>query len=402
MTPAARVQAAIELLDAIIIAARDGGASADVVTARFLKERRYMGSKDRRAVRNLVYDAIRLIGERPANGRAAMAVLAAVQPDLQPLFDGSRYGPQSLSEAERVSAPGARIPQWLIPLLPDFIGEEEIAALLDRAPLDLRMTPGTKEAVADAFPEMEFSRHLPYAARLAAGTRVQDSTAWRDGLMDIQDWGSQAICALCDAPQRAHIIDLCAGAGGKTLALAQQSPADTRILASDVSRARLAELPPRAARLGIESIETRLLDPGSESAMLADRAGQADCVLVDAPCSGTGVWRRNPEARWRLDARRLERLCNTQSRLLDIAAALVQPGGALVYAVCSILPCEGSAQIAAFLGRHGGWSVEAGDFPLGRTVGPAGVQPGESALGLMLTPAHDATDGFFLTRLVKS
>ncbi|MEM1132996.1 MAG: RsmB/NOP family class I SAM-dependent RNA methyltransferase [Pseudomonadota bacterium] len=402
MTPAARAQAAIELLDAIIVAARDGGASADVITARFLKERRYMGSKDRRAVRDLVYDAIRLIGERPDNGRAAMAMLAAHNPEIQALFDGSKYGPEPLEPAERTVDEPAPIPQWLTPLFPDYIDTYEIEALLSRAPLDLRIKPGAQDRVKQALPDITFSEHLPQAGRLPAGTQVQDSAVWRGGLIDIQDWGSQAICALCDAAQHKSIIDLCAGAGGKTLALAQQADGDTVILASDTSRARLAELSPRAERLGISNIEIRLLNPGQESAMLSDWTGRADCVLVDAPCSGTGVWRRNPEARWRLDSKRLDRLCAAQSRLLDIAADLVRPGGMLVYAVCSILPREGSMQLEAFLNRKPELSVQLPDYGIGRYVGGKGVQHRESALGIALTPAHDETDGFFLTRLVKS
>ncbi|WOE73807.1 RsmB/NOP family class I SAM-dependent RNA methyltransferase [Alterisphingorhabdus coralli] len=402
MTPSARVQAAIELLDAVIVAARDGGASADVVTARFLKERRYMGSKDRRAVRDLVYDAIRLIGERPDNGRAAMAMLAAHNPEMQVLFDGSKYGPEPLEPAElAIDKPGP-IPQWLMPLLPDYIDVDEIAALLSRAPLDLGIKPGAQADVQQAFPDITVSEHLPQAGRLPAGTQVKNSAVWREGLIDIQDWGSQAICALCDAAQHKAIIDLCAGAGGKTLALAQQADDDAVILATDTSRARLAELAPRAERLGIPNIATRLLNPAQESAMLSDWKRRADCVLVDAPCSGTGVWRRNPEARWRLDAKRLDRLCETQSRLLDIAADMVRPGGILVYAVCSILPREGVMQLAAFLDRKPELSVQLPDYPLGRCVGSKGVQHRESALGIALTPAHDETDGFFLTRLVKS
>lgn len=404
MRPSARVQAAIELLDAIILAARDGGASADVVTARFLRERRYMGSKDRRAVRDLTYDVIRRIGERPQNGRAAMAMLAAENPELQTLFDGTQYGPEPLSEAERNADAGNRLPAWLKRYLPGFIDAQEITALLDRAPLDLRMSAGARDAITQAFPDALFSPHLPYAARLPAGTRLEEHALWREGQIDIQDWGSQAICALCDAASRSAILDLCAGAGGKTLALAQHMADDALLLASDTSRARLSELPPRAARLNLGNIETRLLNPGKEIAMLSDWQARAECVLIDAPCSGTGIWRRNPEGRWRLDAKRLQRLCDLQARLLDIAAELTQPGGVIVYAVCSLLPREGSAQIASFLERHAGWAVQLPEFPMGRMVSAAGniaVQSGESPHGIALTPAHDATDGFFLTRLVK-
>lgn len=161
-----------------------------------------------------------------------------------------------------------------------------------------------------------------------------------------------------------------------------------RILACDTDRGRLQCLPPRAERAGVTIAEPRLLNPDRELDALADWRGKADAVLVDAPCSGTGTWRRNPEARWRLTPARIERLVATQARLLNLGAALVRPGGALVYVVCSLLDEEGADQAAAFLGRHPGWSPEPLDLPAGRPHGP----------GWRLTPASDATDGFFVAR----
>ncbi len=137
-------------------------------------------------------------------------------------------------------------------------------------------------------------------------------------------------------------------------------------------------------------IAQRLLDPGREAEMLADRAGAADAVLVDAPCSGTGTWRRNPESRWRLAPAALERHARLQARLLDVAAGLVRPGGRLVYVVCSLLDAEGAEQVAAFLGRRPGWKAQAPPLPAGRARGA----------GVRLTPHHDGPDGFFIARLV--
>jgi len=178
--------------------------------------------------------------------------------------------------------------------------------------------------------------------------------------------------------------------GGKALALAAAAPKAT-ILATDSNRARLAKLAPRAARAGA-AIETRLLNPPKELEELADWRGAADLVLVDAPCSGSGTWRRNPEGRWRLTPDRLDRLAATQQRLLGIAAELVKPGGRLVYAVCSLLSREGARQIDRLLSSHSSWISEETGIPAGRYDGA----------GRLLTPGHDRTDGFFVARLRRS
>ena len=188
------------------------------------------------------------------------------------------------------------------------------------------------------------------------------------------------------------VIDLCAGAGGKTLALAAAMANGGTLIAADTDRNRLAKLAPRAARAGALIAETILLDPGREAEALAARQGKADAVLVDAPCSGTGTWRRNPEARWRLDQAALARLAALQQHLLEIAAALVKPGGRLVYVTCSLLDEEGAGQAADFLARHPEWHAGSAALPLGRARGP----------GVRLTPFHDGTDGFFIARLEKA
>jgi 16S rRNA (cytosine967-C5)-methyltransferase len=186
------------------------------------------------------------------------------------------------------------------------------------------------------------------------------------------------------------VVDLCAGAGGKSLALAAAMENRGVLLACDVDRGRLSRLPPRAERAGASIIETRLMNPNHEAETLADWRGRADVVLIDAPCSGTGTWRRNPEARWRLTPDRLDRLVATQQRLLGIAAALVKPGGVLVHIVCSLLDEEGAGQVDRFLAEHPDWRPEPLDLPAGQRRGQ----------GVRLTPAHDGTDGFFVARLV--
>ncbi|MGD9810381.1 MAG: RsmB/NOP family class I SAM-dependent RNA methyltransferase [Sphingobium sp.] len=393
MTPPARLQAAIELLDEIILSARDGGPAADTLIARYFKTRRYAGSKDRRAVREFVYSAIRLCGERPESGRAAMLALVRTEPGLADLFDGSPHGPFPKAKGEQEAVPGA-VPAWLMPHLAEPLRElPEQEALLERAPLDVRINRlrGDIAPAGVAFPQGQKFDHLPFAMRLPEGFPVEQSEAYRDGLVEVQDLGSQMIAGACAAMPGTTVIDLCAGAGGKTLALAADMEGSGRLIAADSVRDRLTRLGPRAQRAGAGFIETLLLDQGRETTALEPLAGTADVVLVDAPCSGTGTWRRNPEARWRLTENRFARLMAEQARILDFAAPLVKPGGRLVYAVCALTDAEGREQVESFLVRHNGWkSVDTGV--------PAGRKYGE---GRLLTPAHDGTDGFFIVALVR-
>lgn len=392
MTPAARVQAAIELLDRIIDAARGEGAAADTLIARYFAERRYAGSKDRRAVRDLVYRGVRAFGTPPASGRSAMVALADADAALAAMFDGGTHAPAPIG-SEEARAVFSLAPDWLIDkLAASGLDAGEIAALVERAPLDIRINRlrGTTAAGQEAFPEAEPIPGLPDALRLPTGTPVERSEAWREGLIEIQDAGSQIVTGAARARSDMAVVDLCAGAGGKALALAAAMDNRGAILATDVDRARLSRLGPRAARAGASIIDTRLLDPKRESEALADWRDRADVVLIDAPCSGTGTWRRNPEARWRLTPAQVDRLVATQARLLDLGATLVRPGGALVYIVCSLLDAEGADQVAAFLARMPGWTVEQ-PIEQGRPRGD----------GSRLTPAHDATDGFFVARLIR-
>ncbi|MET0245859.1 MAG: RsmB/NOP family class I SAM-dependent RNA methyltransferase [Sphingomonas sp.] len=393
MTPSARAQAAIDLLDLIAAAARGQGAAADTIIARWFATRRYAGSKDRRAIRELVYEAIRLVGEPPVSGRAALLALAESSPELKPAFDGSRYGPATIDPAEPVAEPGVA-PRWLIAALEaSGLNNGEQAALLTRAPLDIRVNrlKADPAAVAAQIPGAEPVGFTPDALRLPSDTRVENLPAFNRGEIEVQDAGSQLV-ALAAQPERGqHVIDLCAGGGGKTLALAAMMANHGTILACDVDRGRLQRLPPRAERAGVTIAETRLLNPGQEFHQLADQVGRADIVLIDAPCSGTGTWRRNPEARWRLSPDRLAKLGETQRYLMKLGAELVRPGGALVYVVCSLLDDEGAGQAEAFLKAYPGWKAEPVALGAGTTRGP----------GLRLTPLADATDGFFVAKLVR-
>ena len=340
MTPSARIQAAIEVLDLVIAAARGQGASADRLLGDWLRTRRFIGSKDRRAIRELVYAAIRACGEVPVSGRAAMLRYAGEDPAVLGLFDGAKYGPAPVDPGEPV-AEGGVAPRWLVERLEaSGVGAEAQAALLDRAPLDLR------------------------ANRLKI---TREALAARPG---------------------ESVIDLCAGAGGKTLALAAAMDNRGTLLACDVDRGRLGKLAPRAERAGA-IVETRLLDGGREAEQMADWQGRADAVLIDAPCSGTGTWRRNPEARWRLDAKAIDRFAATQAKLLRLGAGLVRPGGRLAYVVCSLLDAEGADIVGAFLSEHPDWTAAPLETPPGT---PRGA-------GVRLDPARDGTDGFFFATL---
>jgi 16S rRNA (cytosine967-C5)-methyltransferase len=377
MTPAARVQSSIEILDLIIASVRDNGAAADTIIANWFKTRRFAGSGDRRAVRELIYRAIRTFGDVPKSGRATMLGLAAEDAALTALFDGSPHGPPAIGASERPAMPSL-LPGWLARIIP----EEEHEALLQRAPFDLRVNAlkTTRDAVLAM---LDGSEPIEGTAN---GIRLPDKIPLADrpelsGLIEVQDAGSQMIAEACGAQPGQTLIDLCAGAGGKTLALAAAMGGEGQLYACDTDRGRLSRLVPRAEVAGAGFIQTRLLNPKRETEALDDLLESADCVLVDAPCSGTGTWRRNPELRWRLTHARLDAVIDLQSRLIDLAATLIKPGGALVYAVCSLIGEEGQAQIDAFLRHQPEWTL---------------------ANARTLTPSRDKTDGFFVARLIRA
>ena len=390
MTPAARLQAAIEVLDEVIAAARDNGPPADTIVTHYFKQRRYAGSKDRRAVRELVFRAVRRTAERPKSGRSAALGLAEDEPELLTLF-GQPRGPEPLNDSDEAAA-AAYVPDWLRREVAPVVSEHEWPALLDRAPLDLRVnvSRASRDELLDQFEGGTPTPLSPWGIRLPADTRVDLHPAFQAGLVEVQDEGSQLIVLACEPADKEQILDLCAGAGGKTLALAAAAPAAI-ILATDSNRKRLTQMIPRRERAHA-SVQERLLNPPLELDELADWRGMADLVLVDAPCSGSGTWRRNPEGRWRLTPERLSNLVEAQQRLLGIAAELVKPGGRLVYAVCSLLSREGSGQIDRFLEGRSSWISEETPIAAGRSEGR----------GRLLTPAHDRTDGFFIARLRRA
>lgn len=385
MRPGGRIQAAIEILDDVIAAARDGGPAADTILDRSFRARRYAGSHDRRAITDLVWRAIRRAGDRPATGRAALlSLLEAEEPAALAGFDGSPHAPAPVTPHEPRASAGAA-PGWLLPRLRASLGDAtdaELAAAMARAPLDLRVNRlkvHDPEVVCAALPfpaapVAGLPLPLPFALRAASGERIDGHPLMQQGLVEVQDAGSQLVAALAAARPGETLVDLCAGAGGKSLALAAEMGGSGRLVACDTDRTRLSRLPPRALRAGA-AVETRLLDPGRELSALADLEGAADLVLVDAPCTGSGTWRRNPELRWRLTPARIDALVALQARLLALGAQLVKPGGRLVYAVCSLLDEEGGNQAHAFSAGSPAFRPEAAH---------------------RVSPAAHGCDGFFI------
>jgi 16S rRNA (cytosine967-C5)-methyltransferase len=396
MTPAARAQAAIEILELVINAAREGGAAADTIVQRYFQTRRYAGGGDRRAVRELVFGAVRSLGELPASGRAALiGHLRGTDPEMLTLFGSGGHAPEALVPDEPEAVPGLA-PAWLVTRLRGRFGletEAELAGLMGRAPLDLRVNTlkATRAEVLAMLPEAEALDWPETALRLPSGTVVETLPAFAQGLIEVQDAGSQLAADIVDAQPGQLVVDLCAGAGGKTLALAAAMQNRGRLIATDSDRGRLSAMAPRLERAGVTVVEPRLLNGNRETEALQDLVGMADRVIVDAPCSGSGTWRRNPESRWRLSPLRLTRLVREQARLLWLAAHLVKPGGRLVYVVCSLVPEEAEGQVAALLREwpqfeRRAFETAAGAAPLGQ---------------LVLSPARHGCDGFFIATLER-
>ncbi len=433
MTPAARIQAAIDLLAEI--EALD--APADGLARGFFRKRRYIGSKDRRAVADLVYGVLRararldwwIARAAPAATGVRGRTLAHLvldgrrsPEDLAALFDGGGYHPPALGPEERALAAALRdcaldhpeqpdwvrgeLPEWLLPKLGETFGDDlaaELAALARQAPLDLRVNSlkadraGAVAALAAEGIEALPTPLSPLGLRVAGRHTLPGLRAFRDGLVEVQDEGSQLVALLTDARPGLRVADFCAGAGGKTLALAAAMSDRGRLAMLDTDARRLERAGPRLARAGIAVAEPHALE-SSEDPWLAEQACAFDRVLVDAPCSGSGAWRRNPDARWRLTPERLETYVRVQGEILTAAARLVAPGGRLVYATCSLLPEENGRQVGRFRPAH----PDFAPLPLAgiweETVG--GACPAADS-ELLLTPARYGTDGFYLAVLER-
>jgi len=403
MQPAARLAAAIEILDEAIGSARRGGAAADVLLARYFRSRRYAGSKDRAAVRAHVYAVLRHMAHDAPSGRAALIAYATAQePALLELFGAGGHAPAALTPDETAAAANASchwLPSWLEDRLKRRFTDNWPAqrdGLTGRAPLDLRVNTLKTErdrvaaVLANEGVETEILRFSANGLRADAGTPIEKTDAFAAGLVEVQDLSSQLMIELAGARPGETVIDLCAGAGGKTLGFAASMRNQGRIIAFDIDPARLERMTPRLERAGVSIVEQRALRPGALDAL----AGQAECVAIDAPCTGTGTWRRNPEARLRLSEDRLAAITAVQDDVLEQGSALVKPGGRLVYAVCSLLPDEAEDRADAFAQRHPEFRLV--DY---RTRLEASGLPETVALRpeyLAVAPASHGCDGFFV------
>ena len=433
MTPAARLEAAIALLEAIEAAP---SRPADAVANDFFRERRFIGSGDRRAVSDRVWRVLRSwrrLAWWVPKATPRLLVAASLLTEGWTLsgvaesFSGDRFAPaglerneynalrrvegQALDHPDMTDPVRFEIPDWLYPRLRAQYGDglaTEMAALSEPAPLDLRVNilRGTREDARAALATEGWDAHptplSPWGLRIEGRRPVTTGPAFQSGLVEIQDEGSQLIAALTDARPGMRVVDWCAGAGGKTLALAAMMANRGQIIACDVSASRLEGAVRRLRRAGVNNVERHLAVPGDKWAKR--RAGTFDRVLVDAPCTGTGTWRRNPDARHRLTERDLLELTRKQSSILDTARALVRVGGRLVYATCSLLEEENEAQVSSFLMRHPEFSLVplARAWPLVETVTRGDAQADRSTAEMLtLTPARHGTDGFFAAVLER-
>ena len=417
MTPGARMAAALELLEEISVGKRP----ADVIIQDYFRHRRYAGSKDRAAVQSRVYGLLRRLGEikwrvgqvgdlseQPRAWLVADVVLSGEDPTA--IFDGQGYGPAPLNDhesqlvaglangvAEPPTAARVNVPDWLWPRFVEAFGDRaavECAALNEAALVDLRVNVarGTRdEAVAllaeDNIATMQ-TPVSPIGLRLAARTPLSQTRAYREGWLEPQDEGSQMLALAVQAEPGQVVVDLCAGGGGKTLALAAAMGGHGQLVACDRSARRLGRMKPRLRRAEVGSlVEMRVLK--GENPWWDELRGKADRVLVDAPCSGTGSWRRRPFARWQLDAEALQRDLARQAKLLRRAASLVKVGGRLIYATCSVLVEENEQQVETFLGSEAGKDFRR--LNVGRLLD-------DDRLGgpdMRLTPARHGTDGVY-------
>ena len=431
MTPAARLSAAIELIDTID--------TQRVPAAKALKEwgtaHRYAGSGDRAAISGLIWDVLRrrassawlmdadtprarLLGmlklERGLNAEAIAA-----------LCDGGRFAPEPLDDAERAALTSRSLnnapphiagdyPEWLDPYLAQIFGDDRVAeatAMASRAPLDLRVNTlkAKREKVLPSLAHLgaQLTPWSPIGLRIELGADARNPGIHAEedfikGAVEVQDEGSQLAALLSAAKPGEQVIDLCAGAGGKTLALGAMMQGKGRLIATDHDKRQLAPIHERLSRAGIHNADVRT--PKGDADTLGDISASADLVLIDAPCTGTGTWRRNPDAKWRMRPGALEVRLKDQIEVLDRAAGLVKPGGRIAYITCSVLPPENGDQIRAFVARHPEFSVvppsqtasvlwdKAEDFAAAAL---------ESSEGWLMTPRRTGTDGFFVSVLKK-
>lgn len=422
-----RLAAAIEVLDDI---ARRHRPAADALKDWGLSHR-FAGSGDRAAIGNIVYDALRrkrsagwLLDNDSARALAFGALLLEWDMDAAAInraLDGDRFAPAPLDEgelsvlasrslADAPAAVRADCPDWCVPLAEEAFGDDweaELAALSARPPLDLRVNTllSSRDKVLAELAGTGASPctiasdgiRIPPIAGDGRHPNVQAEPAFQKGWFEVQDEGSQIAAVLAGAAAGMQVLDYCAGAGGKTLALSAAMGNAGQIFAHDSEKQRLAPIFDRLRRAGARNVQTVAGEAG-----LGPLQGRMDLVLVDAPCTGSGTWRRRPDAKWRLTPRQLDVRCREQAAILSKAKDFVKPGGRLVYVTCSIFPQENVHQVEAFLAENPGFAAvdpaKLWESRFGSNAGRARV----SGPGLVMTPATPGTDGFFFAALERS
>ncbi|HWA43213.1 MAG TPA: RsmB/NOP family class I SAM-dependent RNA methyltransferase [Hypericibacter adhaerens] len=438
MTPGARLQAAIELLASI----HAGTAPADRAAHEFFRARRYIGGGDRREVLGLTYAVLRARArldwwiarawpaEAPRSEEtdrlrlvAALLLIEGWNADrVAGSFDGGQYRPAPLSREERAllkALAGQTLdhpeqpdwvrfeyPEWLDAPLRAALGdrfESEMRALMEEAATDIRVnalkadrTAAIRALKAEKV-EARPTSLSPWGLRVEGRPPLASLEVFKSGAIEVQDEGSQLVALLTDARPGQRVVDFCAGAGGKTLALAAQMQNKGHIVACDVLEGRILRASTRLRRAGVHNVERRALSTERDP-WVKRHAAAFDRVLVDAPCSGSGTWRRNPDQKWRLAPGDLEELLALQESILKSAARLVKQGGRLVYATCALLPAENEGQIRRFLETHDKFHVVPVADVWRTAIGGEG--PAESEF-LRLSPARQGTDGFFVAVLER-
>jgi len=432
MRPGARLRAASEVLEAMFTQHRP----AAQALSDWGRAHRFAGSGDRSAIGTLVYDALRRrqsLAARMGAGTPRALVLGAAQEamgldveEIAALADGSQHALDPLSDDERLALGNPEldpvrhgdhilgdIPEWLMSSFVRAFGEHAVSegvGLSRRAPIDLRVNAlkATPEKVAKALdhtgilpaPLAQWGLRIPAPVGTARAPNVEAEASHGKGWFEIQDAGSQIAAMLSGAGPRLQVLDLCAGAGGKTLAMAAMMQNTGQIYAYDSDKTQLRPIFERLKRAGARNVQ--VLDAGDASSLDA-LAGRFDAVLVDAPCSGTGTWRRRPDAKWRLKPDNIDQRRREQAGLLETAAGMVKTGGRIVYVTCSVLPEENGAQIDAFVSAREGFSIvptaEVWPADAAGDVSPVSADGREDTL--LLTPARHDTDGFFIAILRK-
>ncbi len=435
MTPVARISAAIEVLDDIIDRRRP---AADALKDWGLSHR-FAGSKDRRAIGDLVFDALRHRSSSAhaaggENGRAIILGLFRIHRGLdiaaiERLISGERFAPAPLTDDERAALSADRLadapdhvrgdyPEWLADELGRVFGADVVAemqAMTVAAPLDLRVNTlksdpdnAARELTAELGRAPERPSLSPLCLRLPleperGEPHIASTESFLKGHIEIQDLGSQLAAEFAGARPGMQVLDLCAGGGGKTLALAAAMHNHGQIFAYDSDRRRLAPIHDRLARAGVRNVQVRTPKPGAD--VLDDLEKRMDLVLVDAPCTGTGTWRRNPDAKWRIRPGSLTERHKDQAEVLEKASGYVKAGGRLAYITCSLLESENADRVAAFLAAHPDFAVVAPETLVSAFEAEAMIETGAAVrrlpLGLMLTPRSSGTDGFFVAVLER-